>query len=79
MNQHAFGNPPPGTFLTTVSMIFGGVFHRAGEPKPLSELEKIPRNLRRAESIVKHDPDFQSPDEATPESHLPVGRILLGG
>jgi hypothetical protein len=61
MNEHAFAPPPSGHFITTVSMIYGGSFYRAGEPRPLSELKKIPPNLRQHRYIVRHDPKASPP------------------
>ena len=55
MNETAYPPPPPGHFLATVSMIHSGRFFHAGQPMPLSELEKIPSNLRKPRYLKFHD------------------------
>ena len=57
-------------------MIFGGAFHSAGVPKPLSELEKIPAVLRKPHYILRHDPDYQSPDNLTPSLNIQLGEQM---
>jgi len=56
MNETAYPSPPAGHFPTTVSMIHSGRFFHAGEPMPLSELSKIPANLRKARYLLFSDP-----------------------
>jgi hypothetical protein len=57
MNESAYSPPPAGHFLTTVSMIHSGRFFHAGQPMPLSELQKIPANLRKKRYLLFPDPD----------------------
>ena len=73
MNQQAFGNPPPDTFLTVVNMIYGGVFHHAGQPRPLSELKEIPPRLRQDRYIVKHDPKASQADDSPASLNYTIG------
>ena len=55
-DQNVFPAPPAGHFITVVSMIYGGCFQPAGQPTPLSELQKIPRNLRKPRYLLFPDP-----------------------
>jgi hypothetical protein len=66
MNEHAFAPPPPGHFITVVNMVYGGVFQHTGQPMPLSELRKIPPNLRQEHYIIRHDP--KAPESDAPAS-----------
>jgi hypothetical protein len=62
MNETAYPLPPPGMFVATIAMIHSGKYFHPGEPMPLSELSKIPPNLRKKRFLKFHDPHVSIPN-----------------
>ena len=68
MNETAFPPPPPGMFVATVSMIHSGRCFHAGEPMRLSELSKIPVNLRKPRYLKFHDAEHRDNGDSSPRN-----------